>query len=443
MTEAQDILLRLASLLALVAANGFFVAAEFALVTIRKTRVDELVSAGNRSARVVQTAIHDLDRFIAGTQVGITIASIALGWIGEPALAALITALFSEWNIEVPPTALHTISVGIAFTIITFLHVILGELVPKSLALQKPEATALFVARPMTLTVALFRPLIWSLNGLGNKLLEVMGLSAAAGHESIHSARELELLVRQSHKAGVLDDLERSLLQRTFRFSDTTVGEIMVPRSEMAALDLNHPIEDLLDIIVNTTHTRLPVFHGNIDRIDGLIYVHDLFRLMRRTKQSVRDFRSIIRTPLFVPESLHLDGLIEKFRLNKMQIAIVVDEYGGTAGIITLEDIFESVFGEFPDMNDHTTPPISMREDGVIVVRGDTRLVDLNEAFGWQLEEESIETIGGYVMARLGRIPKVGDVARADRRQYKVAAMEGKRILEVVISPSQRPSTSI
>lgn len=443
MTETQSILLRLASLLALVAANGFFVAAEFALVTIRKTRVDELVSSGNRTAKVVQAAIQDLDRFIAGTQVGITIASIALGWIGEPALAALITALFSEWHIEVSPGTLHTISIGIAFTIITFLHVILGELVPKSLALQKPEATSLFVARPMTITVALFRPLIWSLNGLGNKLLQVMGLSAASGHESIHSARELELLVRQSHQAGVLDDLERSLLQRTFRFSETTVGEIMVPRSEMAALDLTHPMEELLDIVANTTHTRLPVFHGNVDRIDGLVYVHDIFRLMRRSKQGLRDLRSIIRTPLFVPESLHLDGLIEKFRLNKMQIAIVVDEYGGTAGIITLEDIFESVFGEFPDLNDQTKPPISMRDDGVIVVRGDTRLVDLNETLGWLLEEEGIETIGGYVMARLGRIPKIGDVARADRRQYKVTAMEGKRILEVVISPAQRATSSV
>ncbi|MGE0171277.1 MAG: hemolysin family protein [Oligoflexales bacterium] len=425
----------LASVGLLVAANGFFVAAEFALVTVRRTRIEQLASEGSASAKVVRSALQNLDRYIAGTQVGITLASLALGWIGEPAIAALLTPLLEPWSAAMSETAAHTISVGVAFTLITFLHVILGELVPKSLALQKPVGTSLSVARLLQVSVAIFQPLIWSLNGLGNLILRMVGLRAAAGHESVHSARELELLVRESYRAGVLDDLERHMLQRTFRFSETTVAEVMVPRAEMTALDLTLPLEKILDKAGDAKHSRLPVYEKNIDRIEGVLYIHDLFRMIR-TKQT--DIRKLLRLPLYVPDTLHLDEMIKRFKSNNIQIAIVVDEHGGTAGLVTLEDIIEAVFGQMQDQNEEITPEYVTSEGGQVTVRGDSRLVDLRDTFGWRFELEGIDTMGGFVMHKLGRIPKVGDEITVNRRKIKVVAMDRRRVAQVVIFPKDK-----
>lgn len=427
-----EVVWRLIAVALLVGANGFFVAAEFALVTVRRTRIEQLASEGNSRAKVVKGALEHLDRYIAGTQVGITLASLALGWIGEPALAGLIMPLFDAWGPGVSSTVAHTVSVVIAFTVITFLHVILGELVPKSVALQRPEVTTMALARPLAVAVTLFQPLIWSLNGLGNMLLRAIGLKAAAGHENVHSAKELELLVRDSHEAGILDDLEKRMLQRTFRFSETTVTSVMVPRSEMGALNLNLPLEDLLDQASDSMHSRLPVFTESVDRIEGVLYAQDLFRISRRRNASLQE---ILRKPLFVPETMHLDEIIERFRSHNMQLAIVVDEHGGTAGLVTLEDIIEAVFGKIQDQNEDPTPQVISSVGGVVTIRGDTRLVELTETFGWNLVSDDVDTIGGYVMHRLGRVPSIGDEFEERGHRFKVVRMDRRRVVEVVVSP--------
>ncbi|MCX6131105.1 MAG: hemolysin family protein [Proteobacteria bacterium] len=341
----------------LVLANGFFVAAEFSLVTVRRTRIEQLANEGLSAAKFVRRAVQDLDRYIAGTQIGITIASLALGWVGEPALIGLIEPLFEPIGLHISEGMSHGISVGIAFTFITFLHVILGELVPKSLALHKPEETALALARPMSFAVKFFQPLIWSLNGLGRQLLRLIGLHTTAEHGSVHSPTELLLLIRQSHAAGHLDDFERLMLQKTFRFSEITVSEVMTPRSQIDGLNLNLDTEDVLDVAARISNSRLPVYEGSIDNIVGIVYTVDLLRLSRK-KQGPKDLKSIMRNPLFVPESFHLDAMVGKFRDERTQIAVVIDEYGGTAGIITLEDVIETVFGEVQDHNEDPTPDL-------------------------------------------------------------------------------------
>ncbi len=426
---------RLAGVALLVGANGFFVAAEFALVSVRKTRIEQLVLEGHGSAKAVRSALNHLDRYIAGTQVGITLASLALGWIGEPALARLVEPVFGLFDVGLSATAKHSISVALSFTVITFLHVILGELVPKSVALQMPEATSLALARPLSAVVKLFQPLIWSLNGLGNLLLKCFGLKATAGHDAVHSAQELELLVGQSHRAGVLDDLERKMIQRTFRFSERTVSEIMVPRSEMAALDLSRSLNEVLDRAAELKRSRLPVYRSTIDQIDGVVFIHDLFRLVQRGQT---DIAPLIRKPLYIPESLHLDQMIERFRGENIQIAIVIDEHGGTAGLVTLEDVVEAVFGRIQDYNEDPIHEQLFAADGSIMVRGDARLNELTESFGWLFPDGDADTIAGYFMDCFGGVPKVGDEIVAMNLHLRVTKMNRIRILEIVIRPAKK-----
>ncbi len=432
MDEIGSIIWRLIGVALLVAANGFFVAAEFSLVSVRRTRIEELVQQGVASARVVQRAIHDLDRYIAGTQVGITLASIGLGWMGKPAVERLL-----EWPLSALPFALGTsskeaIAFAIAFTFVTFLHVVFGELIPKSVALQRTEITALWVGRPMALAVTILRPIIWALNGTGNYLLRLMKLEPAAGHHNVHSVDELEILVHQSHQAGVLDEFERDLLQQTFRFSELTASDVMIPRPDMVALDLALPTEQFLDKAAETIHTRMPVYEGTTDHIVGILHLQDLYQALRRTPTAL-DIRTLLRPPLIVPETVHLDALIEQFRQGQTQIAIVIDEHGDTAGLITLEDVVEEVFGELHDSLEAEQPQIQKHPDGRLLVRGDVRLDELNDHTGWKLEDEDTDTIAGFVMNQLGRTARVGDRVETVHGSIRVENMARHRITQVAV----------
>lgn len=416
--------------LLLVAANGFFVAAEFALVTVRKTRIDQLAQEGHGAARHVRKALSDLDRYIAGTQVGITIASLALGWIGEPAVMRILSPIFHWFTPDLAENVQHAIGFAISFTLITFLHVILGELVPKSIALSHPESTSLILARPMRLAIMLFKPLIWSLNGVGHLLLKAIGLPGGHEHGSVHSPAELLLLIRQSHAAGHIDSFERSMLQKTFRFSETAVSEVMTPRSRMEALNLDQPLDNLLDEASDSPYTRLPVYRGSVDELLGVLYTHDLFQFSRQ-KNPTQAIQDLVKPLLFVPESFRLDALVEKFQDERTQIAAVIDEYGGTAGIITLEDIIETVFGEVQDNNEDPTLEIETLPDGSIVLRGDTRLQHINERLGWNLEDEESTTIAGYVMTASGHMPGLGEKVRTDAGTFEVLEMKKHRLTKI------------
>lgn len=423
-------LLRLLGVVALVLANGFFVAAEFALVSVRRTRIEELVQQGRAGAGAVKRALHDPDRFIAATQLGITIASLGLGWLGEPALTRFIEPVLHLFPAQWVGTASHTISAALSFAVITFLHVVVGELMPKSIALQRPESTALVVAQPTLLTEMLFKPAIWALNGTGNFLLKLIGMRAASGHEMVHSVEELKMLVVASEESGVLEDTERDMLHAVFDFAEITAHEVMVPRTEMIAVDADAPLHDLIHLAVKHPHSKFPVYENDVDHILGVAHVKDLVRVQHDERQTAT-VRGLIRETIFVPDTLRLDALLQEFRAKRQHLAIVLDEYGGTAGLVTLDDLMARIVGEVRDPFDKSAPEIQRLPDGSALVDGLTQIETVNETFGLALRDEFYDTIAGFVLGRLGRMAKVGDMVEHDSVRLKVEALDGLRIARV------------
>lgn len=427
-------------------ANGFFVAAEFSLVSVRRTRVDELIQQGNRAARFVKLAIDNPDEFIAATQLGITIASLALGWVGEPALSHFIEPLVNFLPEAWLGTASHTIAAAISFLIITFLHVIVGELMPKSIALQDPDKTALFIARPTLWTKTLFKPAIWAMNGTGNFLLRLMGMHGASEHSMGHSVQELKLLVEASEKIGILENVEREMLHNVFDFGESITHEVMVPRTEMIAVDADAPIHELIHQAIQHPHSKFPAFEGDIDHIIGIAHVKDLVRVQHSDRKEAT-IRGLLREAMFVPDTLRLDALLQEFRVKRQHLAIVLDEYGGTAGLITLDDLMSQIVGEVSDPFDKaSTPDIQRLTDGSALIEGMTSIADVNDMFEIDLKDENYDTIAGFVLGKLERIAKVGDVVESDGVKLKVEALDGLRIARVsllkVANPAEKPQAT-
>ncbi len=420
----------------LIGLNGFFVAAEFALVSVRRSRVEELVALGSSRALHLQNVLKDLDRYIAGTQVGITLASLALGWLGEPLLArGLESMITSIPGVEVPPVVLHSLSFALAFLAITVLHVVLGELVPKSLAIQNPEKVSLAIGRTMSVIVVILHPLIWSLNGIGNRVLKMLGIGPAGELHNVHSVEELQILVQQSHEAGMLDETERQVLERSFRFAELTAKDIMVRRIDLVALDLDEPRDALLEKAATSIHSRLPCYVDSLDTIVGILYIHDIFRAYHHNTLP-KDLRVLCRPVLAVPEGIHLDDLLDFFQENHTQIAIVVDEHGGTAGVVTFEDLVEEVTGEIRDEFESEEEYPQHLPDGRIILRGDMRIDEVNSTLGWTLPDESVDTLAGFIMYRLGRIARVDDEVVTEFGHLKVIDMARMRITRIAVLPN-------
>jgi putative hemolysin len=446
----------IAIVLILVLANAFFVASEFALVSVRKTRIDQLVAEGNRTAAVVQRAIRDLDRYIAATQVGITIASLMLGGFGERTLEPILSFLFAWTPEEWRGFTRAALVAGIAYFIMTALHVIIGELMPKSIALQRPERTALWIARPMSFFSVIFSPLIWLLNGIGNFLLRLLGFHAAEGHAQVHSPEELDLIFTESHKGGEINQTEFEILHRVVRFSDTNVRAVMVPRLEVQALPVTISRKELDDFLQGQPHTRLPVYQDSLDEIVGVVNSRDLEHLysqelahelaqVKSAKQTRSDGqpagdldeaaqeKMLDLTPLvveaaFVPETIRIDRLLNEFKKRRQQMAIIVDEYGGTAGIITLADLLEQVFGDMPDEDGETEPEIVQRPDGSIQLAGGVSIDEINELFGLGFPSDEAVTMAGLVLNALGRTAAIGDEVEINGLRFRVENLDGLRI---------------
>jgi CBS domain containing-hemolysin-like protein len=434
-------LLRLAGVAILVLANGFFVAAEFALVSVRRTRIDELIQQGNTGARAVKLALHDPDRFIAATQLGITIASLGLGWLGEPALSHLIEPAISFLPSEWIGLAAHSISAALAFTVITFLHVVIGELAPKSIALQNPERTSLFVASPTLWVERLFSPAIWALNGTGNLLLKWVGVQATPGHALVHSVEELKMLVQASEEGGVLEDEERDMLHAVFDFSDVLVRQVMVPRTEMIAVEADASLDDLIQLAMKNPLTKFPVYEGDLDNILGIVHTKDLVRVQHGERRATT-IRGIMREAMFVPETTRVDDVLRQFRANRQHMAIVLDEYGGTAGLVTLDDLIAEIIGEVRDPFDKSAPEIQRLPDGSALIDGMTPIETVNEQFNLKLKEPNYDTIAGYVLGRLERLAEVGDEIHEDGVRFKVEALDGMRIARVsLLKPGEAEAT--
>jgi CBS domain containing-hemolysin-like protein len=422
---------------ALVVVNAFFVAAEYALVRVRRTRMEALAAQGSSLAQVVLHGLDHLSRYIAGVQVGITLAGLASGRFGEPVLAALFDPLFVRLF---PPSLLGTevstaLATGLALLVISYLLVVLSELVPKAITLQYAEQVALIIAKPMHMAVVVFTPLIWSMNTLGNGILRLLRLPPPEEGQGAYSVEELHLLIVQSHKAGILEDIERQLMQRSVQFADLRVTDVMIPRVDIVALDIALPEDTLLDRVAQTIHTRLPVYEGTLDNMIGILHLQDVFKHVRQPKEG-GSLRQLVRPALFIPEVMPLDDLLRTFQQQHAQLALVVNEHGSLEGLVTLEDIVEELVGEIHDALEAAQPSIQHTSDGRILVRGEVRLRELNERFGWNVQDEEVDTIAGYIMKRLGRVARVGDVIDTPYGTIRVENMAQVRITQVAIIPT-------
>jgi CBS domain containing-hemolysin-like protein len=426
------VLWRLAAVLVLVFANGFFVAAEFAIVSVRKTRIDQLVAEGHRSARAVRRAVTDPDSYIAATQLGITMSSLGLGWIGEPALASMIEPAFSYLPPMVAATTAHTIAVAIAFAIVTALHIIFGELAPKTIALERAEATALLVVKPTEIFMRVFWPFIRVLNGAGRAVVRLIGLQSKGGHAMVHSEEELKMLVTASQEAGVLEENEEQMLHRVFGFADLAAGQVMTPRTEIVAVAADASRDVIIEHIVKGRHTRLPVYRTSLDDVIGFLYVTDLVKVLATPGEPLHA-GLLAREALTVPETLGADDLLGEMRRRRVREAIVIDEYGGTAGLVTLESLVERIVGdtggEFGGL-----ARIASRADGSADIDGLALIGDVNTQFGLHIDETIYTTVGGYVLGRLGRRPRVGDTIEVEGRQMRVEQLDALRVARVWLS---------
>jgi CBS domain containing-hemolysin-like protein len=408
-------------------------------VSVRRTRIAELVARGEAGAEAVQRAIENPDRVIAATQLGITLSSLALGWVGEPALSHYILPVVSLFPKVIQPDVSHSISAILAFGIITFLHVVVGELAPKSIALQNPERTSLVVAGPTLFTERLFKPVIWALNGTGNALLKLVGVKPASGHELVHSVEELKMIVSASAEEGLVHEEEHEMLNAIFDLGELVVRQIMVPRTEMIAIEADTPLDEMIGAVRQTTFTKFPVFENNLDQVIGILHVRDLFNALTAQDCEHCVARDFTRETLFIPETLHVGGLLRLFRAKRQHVAIVLDEFGGTAGIATLEDLLEEIVGEVSDQFDQGMPGFETLPDGSILVDGLTQLEDVNEQLGLNLREPYYDTIAGYVMGKLGRMPHQNDVVEGEKVRLKVVEMDGRRVSRVSLTIKGAP----
>ena len=435
MPDVSQLFLGLLAIMLLVLGNGFFVAAEFSLVTVRKTRIDQLIAEGSSTARVVRRALSDPDSYIAATQLGITMTSLGLGWIGEPALAKVIEPAFAVLGDRIAVATSHSIAFTIAFAVITALHIVLGELAPKTVALQYPERMSLIVARPTELFMKVFWPFIRLLNGMGRAVVQAFGMRAPSGHSLVHSEEELKMLVTASQEAGVIEEDEEQMLHRVFGFADLTAGQVMVPRTEMVAIAADASMDGVLQAVARGGHDRYPVYRKDLDNIVGVLHLTDLLLVV--AGGSAVDVSALARDAYTVPETMPADTLLGEMRARNTPLAIVIDEYGGTAGLVTFAGLMERIVGSLG--HEGAGGGITVLADGSALVDGLALVTDVNEQFGLHIDEDVYNTIGGYVLGRLGRRARLGDRIEVERRMMRVEALDGLRVARVFISRERGP----
>jgi len=390
----------------LVALNGFFVAAEFAIVKVRASQIEIKAKSGSRVANIAKFITQHLDGYLAATQLGITLASLGLGWVGESVMHTIVHNLLINFNL--PEVYITSISTIIAFLFITIMHIVFGELAPKSIAIQRPVATTLFVSLPLQGFYVVFRPFIWILNGFANVILKIFGISNVGGHESVHSTEELYYLLDQGKESGALDTNEHELIKNVFDFNERVVKNIMVPRTKISGIELSSAKEEVIEAIIGEGYSRMPVYDDVIDKIVGIVHAKDILPLLAGTNEWA--LSDIIRKPYFVPETKKINDLLSELQQKRIQIAIVLDEFGGTAGMVTLEDIVEEIVGEIQDEYDEEKPIVEKVSETEFIVNAFATVYDVNEHLPHDLpEDEDFDTVGGLVSHAFGKIPEVGD----------------------------------
>lgn len=414
----------------LVALNGFFVAAEFAIVKVRSSRIDTLVHDGNTRAKYAKNLVEHLDAYLSVTQLGITLASLGLGWIGEPAVARLIDPITNSLGLS--PELSHTVSFAVAFSFITALHIVLGELAPKSLAIQKAEGVVLWVAIPMIMFYKLMYPAVWFLNHVANWILRLVGIQVSNEGEAAHTEEEIRILMEESHKQGYIDQTELTFVDNIFDFAERNVREVMIPRTDMICMYAEDPFEENMKIALEEHLTRYPVCDPDKDNIIGFLHIKDLLRALS-TGEKDMDIRSLTRKVTAVPESMPLSNLLKLLQKHRAQIAIVVDEYGGTAGMVTVEDILEEIVGEIQDEFDEERPFIEQRDDNTYSVDARLLLEEINDELEINLDSESFDTIGGWLYSRIEMPPVIDDKIIYEGDEFIVEEVDNVRITRILI----------
>ena len=435
MSEGALLAVGLVAVVVLIAVNAFFVAAELAYVSVRRTRIEQLASEGHVRARLLLAALRDLDRVIATTQLGITMASLALGFIGEPAMARLIEppveAVFGSWA---PESVARAAAFTISFSVITMLLIVLGELAPKAFALQRSEGTALTLSWPLAAFSNVFRPLIWLLNKLGRFVLLPFGIRASSEQAEHLSPEELELVIEASARAGLLSTAELVLARRALEFSAIQADQIMVPRTEMIAIDSESTLEDVLATVEGTQHTRYPVYEHDLDHILGVLDAKDLIGLVHRGGGA---WQPLIRAAVAVPEGISVEVAVAEMRARKVQLLVLVDEHGGTSGIVTADEVLYRLLGRWLGGARGAGEAVRALSTGNLLLSGLALIADVEEATESELASDDYDTVGGFMMTRLGRIPKVGDRVRIPGYEFRVLAMDGRRVERVLVLKDQ------
>lgn len=423
--------------------TAFYVAAEFSAVSAKRSKLAQMAAEGNVQATVVLNILEnplELDAFVAACQLGITLASLILGFYGQSQLTGMIAPLVSGWvqNADVA----HSIATTAVLIALTVLTVILGELIPKNLGVQIPERLVILTAGPMLWSIRLFRPLIWLLNGSGQLILRLFGQSPVAEHVHVHSPEEIRMLVEESSAGGMLAQTERRLLINTLELRKLTARKAMIPRNRIVAAHIELSRDDLLTRLAASPYSRLPLYEGTIDNVVGVVHLKDLINLKFRADQA--SVRSIMHRVGYVPESMSVEHVLRTMQREHLNVAIVVDEYGGTSGMVTIEDLFEEIIGEFNDEFDADRAMLQLHADARVVMRGDIHIADLNEWLGIELPTDSFDTIGGLVFGRLGKLPVVGDTAYLPYRGNSSSQTESARgeseSTQEVVSTEKEPT---
>ena len=427
--DIVPILFQLLLVFFLIAMNGFFVAAEFACVKIRPSRLETLIQEGSRQAKYAKKLTDHLDASLSVTQLGITLASLGLGWVGEPAVATLILPITHAIGLD--DVIGHTIALALAFSIITGLHIVLGELTPKTMAIQNVEKIMLSVALPMLVFHRVMYPFVWLLNHVANWVAHRMGFHTASEGDDAHTEEEIRLLMEESHRQGLIDDTEVDFVDNVFDFTDLNVREIMTPRTDMVCLYIEDTMDENLHIILEEQLTRYPICHEDKDHIVGFLHVKDLMRVMAEGRKP--NLRRLARKALIVPESMDVSVLLKTMQKQRSQMAIVVDEYGGTAGMVTIEDIVEEIVGDIQDEFDEERPTAERRGKRIFSVDAKMLLEELEDILEIDIEDEDVDTVGGWLYDQIGQAPRVGQMAASGGNLFYVEEVDGVRITRVLI----------
>jgi putative hemolysin len=415
--------LQVAAVLLLVLGNAFFVAAEYALVTAKRARLMELAHEGNRRARIALRIMDSPVRFIGTVQLGITAFSIALGAVGEP--------LVEHWIDD--PLFSHTIAFLLAFAFVTYLHVTLGELVPKAIALTNNETTALWVALPVEAVFLVSYPLVWFLQASANAFTRLFGIEPAPAGIVAHSEEDIRLIVAQAGETGVVEEVEQELLYKVFDFADKEAHEVMVPRPQVVAISVDLPAQECLAAVIDSPYTRYPAYRGSLDEIVGILHVRDLFSALYDRGIENVEIGQLLRQPYLVPETKDLGAMLAEFRQTKQHMAIVVDEYGAMQGIVTLEDLLEEIVGEIADEYDLPDESLEQVDERTVRINGTFPIDDFNERFDQEMPQEDYHTLAGFVFGQLGRAPEQGDEVVWNGLRFEVVEVDGARIERLLV----------